>query len=327
MRNHMLRAAVFFAVLLILLAAASYVLQPKNNTETAGIHDPDANGILAEPENTIDVLFLGDSEAYCAFAPLEIWQEQGITSYVCSTTDQKMYQTEEFLRSAFRNQSPKIVILETHILYRDYGRTDAISQKAEQLLPVFRYHNRWKSLRAKDWYAPVQYTGIRRDKGFHLVRTVAAADTTGYMEPSEDTAPIPSKNITHVKNILSFCRERGATLVLVSSPSTLNWNSMRHNSVSALAEELGISYLDLNLMPREVPIDWERDTLDHGDHMNFIGAQKVSRYLGRRLSETGLFEDKRPLEAYAPWNRMLEDYLEDVANIPQAQATDPGPGS
>lgn len=316
MRKHILSAFAFLAILLLLFAAASQVFRPKNNTESSGIYDPDANGILAEPENTIDVLFLGDSEAYCAFAPLEIWKEQGITAYVCSTTDQKLYQTEEFLRNAFQSQSPKIVILETNILYRDYGRTDAIPQKAEELLPVFRYHNRWKSLRAKDWYAPVEYTGIRRDKGYHLVRTVAPADTAGYMEPSEDFAPIPSKNIRHVKNMLSFCQRHGAQLVLVSSPSTKNWNRMRHNSVSALAQELGVTYLDLNL---EVLIDWENDTLDHGDHMNANGARKVSVYLGRWLAETGLFADKRDREDYSQWNDLLEAYLEDIASTLKSQ--------
>lgn len=313
MRKHILSAIAFLGILLVLLGIASQILRPKNNTESAGIHDPDANGILAEPENTIDVLFLGDSETYCAFVPMEIWAEQGISSYVCSTTDQKLYQTEEFLRTAFRSQSPRIVVLETNILYRDYGRTDALPQKAEEWLPVFRYHDRWKSLKAEDWYAPVRNTGIRRDKGYHMVRTVAAADTEGYMAPSEDTAPIPSKNVKHVKNIDAFCREHGARLVLVSSPSTLNWNSPRHNSVSALAEQLGIDYLDLNL--GQVPIDWKTDTLDHGDHMNIHGARKVSAYMGGYLAETGLFEDKRTWEDYGQWNHLLEDYLADLENL------------
>ena len=78
-----------------------------------------------------------------------------------------------------------------------------------------------------------------------------------------------------------------------------------------MADSLGITYLDLNLMPEEVPIDWETDTKDKGDHMNITGARKVSDFMGQWLAETGLFEDKRSWEAYSQWNVFLQEYLED----------------
>ena len=317
MRKHILSSVAFLLILAVLLAAASFVVQPKNNTKEAGMHTPQANGILGEPEDTIDVLILGNSESYCGFIPMEIWKEQGITSYVCGSSDQRLYQSEEYLRSAFRTQSPKVVVLETLALYRDYGRTEVLPEKAEEWVPLLRYHDRWKSLRAEDWYKPVRYTHIRGDKGYHLDKTVEAADTTGYMEPTEKTSPIPSKNINHVRNIQALCQKHGAKLILVSVPSTVNWDRMRHNSVAAMAESLGITYLDLNLMPEEVPIDWETDTMDRGDHMNITGARKVSVFLGKWLAETGLFEDKRSQEAYSQWNVFLREYLEN----PEADKT------
>ena len=61
MRKHILSSVAFLLILAVLLAAASYVVLPKNNTKEAGMLTPQANGFLGEPENTIDVLFLGNS--------------------------------------------------------------------------------------------------------------------------------------------------------------------------------------------------------------------------------------------------------------------------
>ena len=310
MIRHILSCALFLGLLAGILLGLNFLFQPKDNTEEAGFHYPWASGYLAEPEDTIDVLILGDSEVYADFIPLRIWAEQGITVYTCGTSDQKLYQTGEYLRTALRTQSPKIVILEANILYRDYSRSDVVPQKAEELLPLFRYHDRWKHLGLRDLSPRVRYTGIQRDKGYHFYWDAQPADTHGYMEERGECDPFPAKNAPLVRDLLERCREHGAQLMLVSAPSTVNWSAARHDSVAVLARELGVPYLDMNLLPGEVPIDWEQDSYDGGDHMNYRGARKVSACLGQYLAETGLFEDKRENPGYAAWNRCLEEFLQ-----------------
>ena len=311
MRKHILSSVAFLLILAVLLAAASYVVLPKNNTKEAGMLTPQANGILGEPEDTIDVLILGNSESYCGIIPMEIWREQGITSYVSGSSNQKLYQSEQYMRSAFRKQSPKIVILETLAVFTDYGRTEVLPEIAGEWIPILRYHDRWKSLRAEDWYKPVRYTRLWGDKGYHEFRRAEAANAEGYMKPTEDTKHVLSKNRDHIRNMQAFCQKHGAQLVLVSVPSTVNWTQEKHNGIAEMADSLGITYLDLNLMHDEVPIDWEVDTQDKGDHLNITGARKVSDFIGQWLAETGLFEDKRSWEAYSQWNQFLQEYLED----------------
>ena len=313
MRKHIFSSAAFLLILAVLIGAATFVVQPKNNTQAAGMHNSRANGILGEPENTIDVLVLGSSEVYCSIIPMEIWKDHGITSYVCGTNGQRLYQAEEFLRDALKTQKPKIVVLETLALYDRYGQTEALPEMAEAWLPILRYHDRWKNLGAVDWYQPVRYTHVQADKGYQLYREHDAADTAGYMEPTEIATPIPATNIRYLENMRRLCQKSGAQLVLLSTPSTINWNGRWHNGTVAQAEKMGIVYLDLNCMQQEVPIDWEVDTRDKGDHMNYTGAKKVTAFLGQWLEETGLFEDKRSQEAYGQWNRFLQEYLESTA--------------
>ena len=70
------------------------------------------------------------------------------------------------------------------------------------------------------------------------------------------------------------------------------------------------------LLQQQIPIDWQTDTLDRGDHMNYTGAQKVSAYLGSYLAERELFADKRSDPAFSQWNNSLSAFRSTIAADP-----------
>ena len=109
--KRILHAVLFFAGLYCLLLLSSQFFLPKNNTEEAGMEDLTANGFLAEKENSIDVLFLGDSEVHRSVIPMQIWKETGITSYDCSSDRQVLSYSFSLLKRAVDRQKPKIVFL------------------------------------------------------------------------------------------------------------------------------------------------------------------------------------------------------------------------
>lgn len=59
---------------------------------------------------------------------------------------------------------------------------------------------------------------------------------------------------------------------MISTPSPANYNYKRHNTLEEYARQKGLKYEDLNLKEEELGIDWERDSLDKGDHLNLSGA-------------------------------------------------------
>lgn len=310
MWKNLLRAVLFLAIFALLFSAVSPIFVPKNNNSYAGIHEPHAKGFLAEPENTIDVLFVGDSETYSAFVPLRLWEDYGFTSYVCGTGDQVLYQSYAYLNRMFEEQSPKVVVLETNALYREFTLADVVSHAAEERFPYLRYHDRWKKLFPQDWTTQPDHREIIRDKGYSYHTEFVPADTTGYMAPSAEVQPVPVLNQAYVRLIRDFCRERNVALILVSTPSPVNWSSYYHNGVSQMAQKLEIPYIDMNLMPQEIPIDWSVDSYDGGDHLNYTGACKATDYMGAVLWDTGLFTDKREIPEYAPWNTALTEFRE-----------------
>ena len=128
------------------------------------------------------------------------------------------------------------------------------------------------------------------------------------MKETSEEEPIAAINMFYLRRIRSFCEEKGARIVLVSTPSIVNWDYRKHNSIKRISEEEGLEFIDMNLMREEIPIDWSKDTRDGGDHVNYFGAEKVSAYLGKYLSGTGLFENRRSDPAYAQWEVNLKDF-------------------
>ena len=308
MGKKLLRTLLFFAGFIFLFACFNHVMAPKNTTEEAGMHEAHAKAFLAEPENTLDVLILGNSEAYRGVAPLTIWEEYGITAYSCGTNDQILYQTEDYLRRFLECQSPGVVFLETDTIFRDHSTIDMFPHRAEELFPLIRYHDRWKNLHLSDFTDPIRFDALAGGKGYEYIDYVIPVDDTGHMTPSDEVATFPGKNLNHVQNILQMCRNHGAELILFSVPSTMNWDYPRHNAMVQLAQQLGVTYIDMNLLREEIPIDWQTDAMDDGNHVNYMGARKISAYLGKYLSERNLFTDKRSMPEFAAWNDAVAEF-------------------
>lgn len=256
----------------LLLLALSLLFYPKNNQQAFGMTNEAANGVLGERDNSIDVLFIGDSEAFSSFSPLQMWEEHGFTSYVCATSQQQLPYGNTLLHRATQSQRPRVVVIETNSVYAPFSADEAMLRTLQDTFPALEFHNRWKSLTSGDLSNDISNTYSDDMKGFYLSKEVKAADATGHMAPSDEVQEIPFLNRLYLQHMVEYCRSIGAEPLLVSTPSTVCWNTARHNGMAAFAHELGVSYLDLNTGPTKVDINWSAETRDAGDHLNLAGA-------------------------------------------------------
>ena len=304
-----LKCALFLSGLLVILFVSGFVFMPKNNMKESGIEDFQTNGIRGEKKNTIDVLILGDSLSYSGISPIIMYKEYGIASYVCGSSGQQMFDTYRYLQIAFETQKPKYVILETDALYRKFDMADSVGSEILDVLPVFRYHDRWKKLELSDFNIDINYTGINNHKGYRYNNAIKGIPNKDYMIKTTELQEMTDFSKKYFDEVATFCKKNGAELILVSVPSVKNYNYKKHNSIQKLADKYGLEYIDMNLMKEEVPIDWEVDTRDKGDHLNHTGAIKVSTYLGNYLITNKNVADHRGDEKYEQWEAALDSYL------------------
>lgn len=259
-----------------------------------------------EPEGTIDVLVVGDSESYTFFSPMKLWKERGIPSYVCGQSGQKIQETYYMIKTAFETQKPKLVILETNVIFRAQtgmaGLREAVVEMGNYYFPIFRFHDIWKPLFMGTQYVEESYKGFVIRDGVHPYKGGS------YMVRTREREEISGLVLDYMERIIDLCQERGAELLLASAPSPVNYNYKKHNALKDFAATHKLEYLDLNLKTKELGIEWAEDTLDAGDHLNLSGAHKATKYLGEYLKIHYGLPDHRGSGAYQKWEEEAKRY-------------------
>ncbi len=306
------RLILFFLILAILLAGCSAWIHAeavKLADFIPGRSRPFAS-IAAERKDGIDVIVLGDSESYTSVSPMQLWKEQGLSSYVCGQPGQKIQETYFMLKTALQSQSPKVVLMETNLMFRDPGPVKNIqssfAETARYHFPLLRFHNLWKLM--FDGKKP----GEAVYKGFSIRSSVDPFDSGDYMKETEEVQEMPQAVTFYMEEIMELCRRSGAELFLVSAPSPKNYSYRKHNAIENYTKEKGLTYVDLNLKIKELGITWQKDSYDKGDHLNLYGAQKVTRWLGTYLKQNYELTDHRNDPAYEDWNELSKKYEEAV---------------
>ena len=311
--NNKVKIVLFLSGLFILLYGLSYLILP-NNTMDSGLYKK-TNSITSEAENTIDYIVIGDSEAVSSISPMEIWKDYGYTGYNCGVPGQRLQDTYYLFEKVLKKQTPKIVFLETNAFYRDFEYLSALDNMVDEnmknMFPVYKFHSNWKyfhlnmlrNLKNKAADGPVNTY-----KGFKYVPVINPYKGGPYIRESDSVYPIGDQPMEYINKIIELCREQNIQLVLYSVPTPKNWTPGKHNTAVSLAEKNQLTFLDLNLMTSEVPMDWNKDTRDEGDHPNYFCSVKISGYIGSYLSKQGILTDHRKDKTYDSWNQDLVAY-------------------
>ena len=257
-----------------------------------------------EPENSMDVLYLGSSLAYCDIAPAWVWEESGLRSFVMAGPEQTLPISYYYLREACRTQSPQLVMLEaTGMFFEKYqnytkanidymplsfNRLAATFTAAEPelvpdlLFPLFSYHDRLESIETEELRQKLR-PATDPLAGYTFLNEACAPPE--YAERTEFTAQSETyrDNLRWLERIRDFCAGRDIELLLFVAPTAGRIPAAAMETLRQDAKTLGIELTDLNEALPELGIDDGRDWYDFL-HFNIRGAEKFSRWLGDYLA-------------------------------------------
>lgn len=310
--KNIIKPAVFLVGLVVSLVFFSFLFMPSEEKSPR----KNIDGIAKEPQNTIDYLVIGDSEASCSISPLEIWKTYGFTGYNCGIPAQKLGDTYYLLENLLQNQSPKLILLETNSSCQRSSWIQEfqgfVNSVTKDNIPIYKYHDRWKNFdfsTLKSIMPKEESTDENTFKGFRYVTTVAPYTKGDYAKETKSITNIQAVELYYLNKIITLCEEKNIQLILFCAPTPISWSYSKHNSIAGFAKKNTLPFIDFNLLTEELNIDWSHDTRDKGDHLNFYGAQKITAYIGAFLSNQSGLADHRGKEEYAKWDDALNEYL------------------
>lgn len=326
-----LLAVVMLLYLATLLLMPKYMSQSREGALIAEYYEETDKG------NTHQVILVGDCEVYESFVPATLWNEYGITSYIRGSAQQLTWQSYYLLEETFKYEKPEVVVF--NVLAVKYGepqneaynrmtldgmrwsqsKLGAVNASmteeesfASYIFPLLRFHSRWQELSGEDF----RYM-FGRDKVSHngyLMQT-AVKPMESKMEGDELLDyTLPESSFEYLDKMKALCEENGAELVLIKAP-TNTWKYWWYDEwdaqIADYAKKNGLDYYNF-IGNEEIGLDWSRDTYDEGIHLNVYGAEKLTSYFGKILSEKyGLADLRDDSDISEVWNKKYTDYIND----------------
>ncbi len=320
--KQMLKAVIFLGIFLGLFICVQDFLRLKDNGyKTESFYELE--------RDTCDVVFLGSS-TMLAVQPMELYGKYGITSYNLAQHGQSFALTYYSLVDAIKYQHPKVVVVDVHTIYRtdkDFknefahytldnmpfgiNRIQAVfdvikkEERMEFLLPIVRYHTRWKELAALDFKGVHDFWRGTYFRGG--MEKFSAENIT--IVPENETAELGEIGREYLEKIIQLCKDENISLVLTNMPLCVEktWTNVQrqYNHVKKIAEENGIVYI--NYMHVDAGIDIARDFYNY-EHLNIQGGLKISDHIGDYLHATYDLTDHRGEPDYAIWASDYEMY-------------------
>lgn len=319
---------------LIIMSVSSKIFKPKWLTHGDCSMGYVINGLYEEEDNTIELLFGGNSDTYRGIDPMVLYNDYGITSYVFVSPANRIHTAYHLLEDAYRSQKPKVYMYNVDGVYLTSPANRGNAGKAydsmqfslvkvksvfdknykvskmrrlSHIFPIIQYHSRYNELSEEDFkYAYGDYHFIT--KGLDMIANkIPYTGRKDYMNNDSDVVyTLPDTSIYYLNKMKDFCEKHNIKFVLFHVPSPDSSNISLYKPVKEYADKNNIDLIELNFNIDEIGLDFNEDTCDGGDHLNMFGASKVSKYLGRILKDKYEFTDYKK---QGIWDKDYELYL------------------
>ena len=113
----LMRAICFCLLFALLFVFLSGAFIPRTGTAEDGMESRISKAYRGEPRNSVDAVFIGNSDIYRAISPVDLYHATGITSAIAGKPNKQLEEVPADIRDILRYQKPKTIVLETDCMF------------------------------------------------------------------------------------------------------------------------------------------------------------------------------------------------------------------
>lgn len=314
----------FFLILSIFLICFDHVFNFKYGD---GIYEIEK--FYEEKENSIDVIFLGSSHIFENVNTAVLWEEYGMAAFDLCGSVQPLWNSYYYMKEALKKQTPDVMVLDVYgaiqtsdysdhsrIIKNNYGlrlsidKMDSVKVSSPEelqrdyLLEYPTYHSRYSEIRASDFKKNQGNALYENWKGFGMNAATTQMNVPQNFVTDQSSVLLP-KVETYLYKIIELAQKYQIPLLLIKTPygAITQAHMQIYNRVAQIAEEKKVPFVNFNLCYDEMGLDFNTDFAD-GNHMNYKGNPKFTRYLAGYLKDNYDIHDRRGMDGYDSWELM-----------------------
>lgn len=276
-------------------------------------------------ENTVEVCVLGSSQVVYGISGMELYGEYGISAYSLGTALQPIQASYTWLQEADKKHDLKLLVFDVSMLFEnsdearyrqafDNMKMSPLKLKAvwehckesetadpfiSYVFNIIKYHNRWDSLDINDFQIKEQEHPIFRGNfAYALTEPLNVSKMAIDSDAIDPNVMVFEDQFKYFEKILAYCDDNNIEVLLIKTPK-MSWNGSKNVVVQKYAEEHDLPFIEFNTMEMltELGLDGAKDFRD-GDHLNLLGARKLSNWLGAYIKENYELTDFRKVDGY-----------------------------
>lgn len=296
-------------------------------------------------KDSVDVMLVGASSILRGFSTNTLWESFGLTAEIRGSTSATPFISYLNIKEGLRYQNPKVIIVGINAMFGEYNLDDdnmegamrraldyrkitpekietinTIVENSEEqtrlsyIFPILRYHDRWKEISVDS-----VYENLDSDK-YEFLHGQRPRMETNTVEPrwglmnKKESIEVNELSKEYYDKIIKLCKDEEIELIFVATPKE-EWSLSKYEMISEYAKQNDVEYIDFNFdnILRECDIEWDKDFFDAG-HLNAIGAEKVTLYLGRFIENNYDIKSEYSVEVQNKRNedlKLYKEYLEE----------------
>lgn len=306
----LLRAAGFCVCALAMIFCLTRVLR------THALSDTSDSGFFAQPDDSVDILFLGNCHAYTSCIPSVVEEITEKSCFVLAS-DNEIAELEYYtMRSALEQQSPDCIVVELFPFvigdsyvsskdsldlyfaagFADLPLRDRLAYLGDVraaghswpflLFDLGYFHGSWDRVQS------LGYVYESDDNGWREWNEAAEEDLLDRPEDpfesvqTDDRMDVDPAYLTYLYRMIDLAAEKGVPLVFLTAPYDMSCEeAARYNTLADIAAQNGIPCLSFAQEETLRAVDLRRSDMADAYHVNRSGAEKISVRLGETIRD------------------------------------------